>query len=306
MALRRPSAVVAALAPLAAGVALVAAACTPGSVAPLPPPPSLPSTTTTSAPVDLSGVGLSAAAGRTTTTIGVGPGGATITGTVTGPEGAVAGAVVHAERLVGDAVATAEVLTAEDGTYALAQVLGGRYRIRAWKPDPDNLADTTPAVFFLAGNESKVLNVALQSFTGTDIAVAIAPSPPEVAAAANLVVQVVSRSVAADGIVRSTPVVGTTVDLTGPGSWRLASPASTATDATGRARWQLTCTASGPQPLSAVVGDTATFPLDIPACEVPPPDTTPSTTAGPSTTAKPAGATTTTAGRASTTAPGGH
>ena len=292
-----PVAARAALAALAVLAALVVAACTPGSVKELPAPPSLPSTTATTAPVDLSGVALAAAPGRTTTTVAMGPGGATITGTVVGPDGAVAGAVVHTERLAGDGTASTDVLSAADGTYALPQVLGGRYRVRAWKPAPDNLANTAPAVFFLGGSESKVLNIALQRYDGTDVEAAIAPSPPIVGAPANLVAQVVTRSVANDGVVRSSPVVGIDVQLFGQGAWRLATPtpASVTTDGSGRARWQLTCTAAGAQPLSVSVAGSQTFPLDLPACEVPPPTTTappgdtspsvPSTTAaGPSTT----------------------
>ncbi|HEX2851188.1 MAG TPA: carboxypeptidase-like regulatory domain-containing protein [Acidimicrobiales bacterium] len=302
MRLRRPSALLGALVPVVAAVGLLVAGCTPGSVPPLPAPPSLPSTTATTAPVDLSGVGLAAVAGRTTTTVAIGPGGATITGTVTGPAGAVAGAVVHAERLVDDAVASADVVTADDGTYALPQILGGRYRVRAWKAAPDNLADTSPAVFFLGGNESKVLNVALQKFDGTDVSTAIAPSPPQVDVAANLVVQVVTKSVGTDGIVRSAPVTGVRVELFGPGSWRLASPAATTSDGSGRARWQLTCGAPGAQPISVVVGDSQTFPLDVPACEAAPADTTPTSDPGSSTTtAKPVVTTSTTAKAATTT-----
>lgn len=288
---RRSSALLGALVSV---VAVFVAACTPGAVPPLPPPPSMPSTTATTTPVDLSGVGLAAVAGRTTTTVGVGPGGATITGTVVGPDGAVPGAVVHAERLVSDAVAAVDIVTAADGTYALPQILGGRYRVRAWKPAPDNLANTSPAVFFLGGSESKVLNLSLQKYDGTDVVASIAPSPPAVSDPANLVLQVVTKSVGTDGIVRSTPVPAARVELFGPGAWTLASPAATTTDAAGRARWQLTCGATGSQPLSVVVGDTQTFPLDIPPCD-PAPESSTSSVPSSTTTTKP-GTTTTTVG----------
>ena len=56
--------------------------------------------------VDLSGVKMAGVPGKTTTTIALGPGGATLNGTVAGPDGAVGGATIHVERLVGDAVAS--------------------------------------------------------------------------------------------------------------------------------------------------------------------------------------------------------
>ena len=61
----------------------------------------------------------------TTTTVVIGPGEATLKGTVNAPEGLVPGAIVRAERLVGDAVATADVITNPDGTWAIPAVLGG-------------------------------------------------------------------------------------------------------------------------------------------------------------------------------------
>ena len=40
----------------------------------------------------------------------------------------VAGATVHAERLVGDAAATMDVVTGEDGRFTMPDILGGRFR----------------------------------------------------------------------------------------------------------------------------------------------------------------------------------
>src|SRR6478672_7380073 len=73
-------------------VAVVLTACTGKHEHAAPkPPPSIPDVTTTTA-ADFSGVPLAAVPGRTTTTIAMGPGGATITGMVLAPEGPVPGA----------------------------------------------------------------------------------------------------------------------------------------------------------------------------------------------------------------------
>ena len=287
----------------AAALALLASACQAKAIEPLPPAPKVPETTTTTV-VDYSGVGLAGVAGRTTTTVAMGPGRATLEGTVTGPDGPVPGAVVHAERLVGDAAATLDVLTGEDGRYVIPNVLGGRYRLRAWKAAPDNLALVEPQVFFLEGAEKKATNLAVTRYQGVTVTAAIAPDPPLIEAPSNLVVQVVDRAVDPGGIVRSTPVPDVRAELFGTGDWRVLTPVATTADAGGRARWTLECRRVGQQPLSVVIGESVTFNLNLPACTVPPPTTdesVPADGSSPSTTSAGTPASTTTTARATTT-----
>jgi hypothetical protein len=285
-----------ALAASAAWVVL-AAGCQAKVVPPLPPAPKVPQTTTT-AVVDNSGVGLAGVPGRTTTTVVFGPGRATLNGTVNGPEGPVEGAVVHAERLVGDGAATMDILTAPDGSFSLPNILGGRYRIRSWKAAPVNLALVEPQVFFLEGSESRNVDLNVARYQGIDVAAAIAPDPPLINVPASLVVQVVDRAVDDAGIVRSAPVPGARVELFGTGDWRVQTAAATTTDGAGRATWQLECRRVGTQPLSVVVGETSTFNLNLPACTVPPPtgeeQETPETTVPPAPTTTTRATTTTT------------
>ena len=314
------------LAACAVALALLAAGCEAKAVEPLPPAPKVPETTTTTV-VDYSGVGLAGVPGRTTTTVAMGPGKATLEGTVTGPDGPVPGAIVHAERLVGEAAATLDVLTGADGRYVIPNVLGGRYRLRAWKAAPDNLALIEPQVFFLEGSEKKAANLAMSRYQGASVTAAIAPDPPLIEAPSNLVIQIVDRAVDPGGIVRSTPIPDLRAELFGTGDWRVLTPVATTSDAAGRARWTLECRRVGQQPLSVVIGETTTFNLNLPACTVPPPtgdelaptdDTTtttaaatpassPPTTAAPAstTTTRPAGTTTTTARPGTTSTTGG-
>ena len=287
-------------------LALLAAACEAKAVEPLPPAPKVPETTTTTV-IDYSGVGLAGVAGRTTTTVAMGPGRATLEGTVTGPDGPVPGAVVHAERLVGDAAATLDVLTGADGRYVIPAVLGGRYRLRAWKASPDNLALVEPQVFFLEGAEKKAANLTLSLYQGASVTAAIAPDPPLIESPSNLVVQIVDRAVDPGGIVRATPMPDLRAELFGTGDWRVLTPVATTSDEAGRARWTLDCRRVGQQPLSVVIGEATTFNLNLPACTVPPPtgdelapteETTSTTTAGTpasTTTTARSGTTTTTA-----------
>ena len=181
----------------------------------------------------------------------VGPGTAQLGGTVAGPDGPVVGAVVHVERLVGDATATAEVTTGPEGTWTLAGVKGGRYRVRAWRP-PD-LVLLGGEVFFLAATETRVLNLVLERQAGLSVDAAIAPDPPPVGQAANLALRVLERTVDALGVVRTRPVPGASVQLLGHRGWTVLSANPTLTDAQGSSRWQLRCETAGPQPLTAAV-----------------------------------------------------
>jgi len=257
----RRSAIVVLLVLAAAGVLV---ACTKKAGYDFPPPPSTTPEESTTVP-DYSAVQLARVSGRTTTTIDNAPGQAHISGSVVAPQGAVPGATVHAERLVGDSVLALDVATNPDGSFHLDNVQGGRYRIRAWRA-PD-LALTTPLVFFLNGNENKSgVNLQVTQYTGTKVTAAIAPNPPIVGDPANLAVQVTTQMVDPTGIARDTPTVGVQVDLQGAGSWQLQSSSTEFTDASGTATWHLTCTSTGNQPLSASVNGTS-YPLSLPACQ---------------------------------------
>ena len=277
--------------------ALSLAGCSSGdsAIEPLPPPPSTAARPPTTPPPDYRAVALPVAPGRTTTTVAaMGPGLATVRGRVVGPDGLpVVGANVRVERLVGDAAARMDLLSGEDGAWSLPNVLGGRYRIRAWRA-PD-LAQTEPSFVYVGYQETAPVEQKVGVHVGTFAVPAIAPSPPRVGEPATLAVQVTSRSVDAEGVVRGTPRAATPVEIAGA-AWSIVPPAATATDGGGQARWQVVCRAAGVQPLRLVVGGVEPFEVALPACSEPPPPPAPTTTAAP-------GATTTTRPGATTTRP---
>jgi hypothetical protein len=251
----------------------------------LPPPPPTVHTVITSAPTlptNLPAVAEAPVPGAVTTVPPrIGPGQATLNGTVIGPGGPVSGAVVEADRLVGAQTATIHTTTAADGSWALTSILGGRYRIRAWQQP--SLAMTTPQILFLGGTDTHTMTMQLTAFTGPVVASAFAPANPVVAHVDNLVVQVTNPTVGSDGVVRYLPDVGVSVTLTDGPEWRVHNGNPLSTDSTGQVLFQVSCQAAGNQALSAEVGAGTAVDLQLPAC-VPPPTTTlpPSTTAPPS------------------------
>jgi hypothetical protein len=264
---------------------------------PNPPTTQAPSQASPTLPDNLSSVTQPPVAGVTTTTVPVvGPGDATLNGSVFGPTGPVGGATVEADRLVGNQVASARIVTAADGSWKIPQVLGGVYRVRAWHAP--NLDLTTPQVLFLGDTQNLTVSIELNAFPGPSLSSSIAPATPQVGQAANLLVQVTTPTIGADGVLRYQPVSGGLVQLTpGPG-WIVSGANPAPTNAAGNVLFQVQCQTAGSSPMIATLGAKGSpVSLPVPACAPAPPPTTSTTAPCPSTTvAPPANATNPTVG----------
>ena len=232
---------------------------------PLPQPDAIAESTTSTVPEpDLTGAPLAGVQGTTTTVVALGPGPLTIVGRVEGPDGPVPDATVQLERMVGDGSAMVLVPTAPDGTWNLANVLGGRYRVRAWRR-PD-LAVARTQVVFLESGPQRAVELRLEPVGGVRVDAVIAPDPPLVDELHNLTVRVAERTVDEAGVVRDVPRSGVLVELAGAGEWTVSSSNPLVTGADGSVTFRVTCEDDGEQPLSAVLEDEQSYPLAIPAC----------------------------------------
>ncbi|HUE60313.1 MAG TPA: carboxypeptidase-like regulatory domain-containing protein [Acidimicrobiales bacterium] len=224
-------------------------------------------------PGDLNLVQQPVVPGITTTTLPpIGPGKASITGSVFGPGGPVPGATIEADRLVGNQVATATATTAADGSFAIGNILGGRYRVRAWHGP--NLAMTSPQIFFLDAGQPHGITLQLTAFNGPDIATSANPGVLQVGQIANLLVQVTNPTVGNDGVVRDQPLVGAPVSLTNGPEWTVYNGNPQTTGTNGRVIFQISCAQAGDNPLSVSVGSGSPQPVATPACVQPAPPTT--------------------------------
>jgi hypothetical protein len=245
--------------------------------------PKAPETTTTTDPIDLTQVSLqpiSVDGKPTTTTRPIGGGKGSIFGRVIDSDGApVPGAFIRA-TYYGDPSKPEiiEALSAGDGTYRFDQVLGGPWRIRAWKtPQLATLQDET---FFLGYTEQHQVDLKVKAAGDYTVTSSIAPNPPFTGSPVEVAVLVLSQTVDDNGVVHRSPIPGVGVTLNITGRWYLGTDTSQTTDSTGRAAWTLTCMEVGPQPISAIVGG-QDWPLNLPACHDPMETTTTTTTAPP-------------------------
>lgn len=259
--------------------ALALAGCATSSIPELPAAPTtVPAVPTTSTPDAGASYLESVAGSATSTSVALGPGTSGLKGVVSGPAGPVGGAVVEVDRVTAPGVTPASdrITTAADGSWNLSGILGGAYILRAWRA-PD-LAITQPTSLFLAQGETRQTQLQLQQYSGMVVSSSMAPSPPLIGQPANLVVLVTNTTVDANGVVRSVPVPGTEVELTGSDAWQVDTTNPTTTANNGQAAWQLTCETTGNQPLSVTVNSATTETLDhLGACQTPPTTTTSTT-----------------------------
>ena len=246
------------------------AACSKDEGKALPAPRPEESTTTTE-PINLTSVSLepiASGAKGTSTTRPIGGGKASISGRVVDHQGLpVPGAFIRA-TYYGDPnkPEMIEAFSLEDGTYKFEQVLGGRWRVRAWKAP--ELATLDDAVFFLGYTENRQLDLKVKAATDYVVTSSIAPNPPFIGTEAEIAVLVLSQTVDAEGVVDRSPIGGAAVTLNILGKWILAGEATKATDGNGRAAWTVSCTEAGKQEIIAVVGG-RDWPLSLPICRDP-------------------------------------
>ena len=224
-------------------------------------------------PGDLASVRQAGVPGVTTTTsLAMGPGSSSINGSVFGPSGPLGGATVEADRLVGNQAVSTKATTAADGSFTIGHILGGRFRVRAWR-SPD-LTMTAPQIFFLEGGQAHGVTLQLNGFNGPDIATSVNPSVMNIGDTANLLIQATTPMVGTDGVVRDPPLVGATVTLTNGPAWTIFNGNPQTTGADGRVLFQISCSQPGNDPLSVTVGPAPAQPVATPACVQPPPPTT--------------------------------
>ena len=119
---------------------------------------------------------------------------------------------------------------------------------------------------FVDTQSPKPIEIKLDQYGGAAVDWAMAPNPPPVGERVNLKVRIANRTVDNQGFIDETPVYGTTVTLSGSGSWHLYSDNPQYTDVDGSVTFEMSCRQAGSQPMSVVLDNGDTTALDLPAC----------------------------------------
>jgi hypothetical protein len=169
---------------------------------------------------------------------------ATITGTVVGPDGPVPGATVKLERWVGDRGGSENVATGGDGRFVARNLLGGRYRVRAWLQP--NLAATESQVAFLADDGGSAdLEIPVDRFEGTDLQAGLDVSVINVEGTARIRGLLTRTVVDEDGIVVGEPMPGVAIALSVTDGLSVQGDSAATTGDNGIATWTVRCEREG-------------------------------------------------------------
>lgn len=200
---------------------------------------------------------------------------ATLRGVVVGPDGPLEGATVRLERFVGPDWGYLDVGTNDEGRYEAKNVLGGRYRVRAWQKP--SLASVESQTAFLREDGEAELGIAVDKHEGILLSGAADAAEPRVGQKIPFKTLVARAEVDDNGIVQAPGVPAAEVALISQGGVRIVGDTTLTTDEQGYATFTVMCTETGDHAV-VISSSGEELSVGIPTCgegEVAPDDTPP-------------------------------
>jgi hypothetical protein len=168
-----------------------------------------------------------------------------IQGTVLGPDGPVEGATVRLERVVGFDFGRLDVVTDKAGRFDARDLLGGRFRVRAWVT-ADALATVEPQLTFLPATDgARTVDVAIVRRDGLFIEGALDVATPAVNQPAPFTALIAQELVDDQGVVRGRGIPAALVRLLPGAGVGVTGGLVAPSDADGFVHFTLTCLALG-------------------------------------------------------------
>jgi hypothetical protein len=160
-------------------------------------------------------------------------------------------ATVQLERFVGGNVGAIRVPVSADGKWEAKDIMGGRYRIRAWYPDwfGQELSLAHAEIVFIA--EEEELEVPLELAIDTDppidgdikVYLTASPEPAPIGEEVDYVVRITRTVTNADGTQRTLPLADTEVTITEHPNWDWVGTDTGTTSSEGIVKFRAKCTA---------------------------------------------------------------
>lgn len=164
---------------------------------------------------------------------------ARLAGVVTGPDGPVADAMVEIQRHTTDGVAVRRLSTGQTGEWRAPNLLGGRYRVRAWVPGI--LAMGGSEVIYLAEDETHRFEFALWGIDQTPSIELVANEELYLGVPGTVAVSITRPLIDDRGVVVTTPVADAPVTISVAQTASVLSTTEQATGADGVARFVIAC-----------------------------------------------------------------
>ncbi len=190
---------------------------------------------------------------------------ASLHGVVSGPDGPVGDATVLLQRFVGSESGSVVVRAGGDGRWSATNLLGGRYRVRAWFT-PTFAAESGQVIFLAADRGSGEVNLTLDRVEGRKLTAGVDLTEWSVGGNLKLRGLVTDNVVDEEGKIVGKPVadVDVRVDVTAK-DVEVTTPATATTSANGIATWTLKCRTTGDHEVRLRAGD-VTATLTLPPC----------------------------------------
>lgn len=211
---------------------------------------------------------------------------AQLSGTVFGPDGPVEGATVRIERFIGFRSGRVDITTGRGGRFVIGDLLGGKFRVRAWsRPD---LATVEPQTIYLTAEGNGTLDLTAERHDATTLQGALAVADPRLGQQVLFQALLSKEEVDENGIVVGKGIDATDLELQATPGVEILSANPVRTGPDGLVGWNVQCVEVGAHPVTVVGGgQAATFTL--PECRVPdptaPPPETPTSSSSTTTTA---------------------
>jgi hypothetical protein len=164
---------------------------------------------------------------------------ARLIGTVSGPDGPIAGATVGIQRVTSEGIGDLQVLTNGEGKWAADRMPGGTYRVRAWIPGISTSGGSE--VRYLEEDEKAEFAFTILAVDPTPTIEFVHGGPIYAAHSGSVAMVMTSRVIDENGIVVTSPVVGALVTVQTTFGVTVATSPIQLTDANGTASFTLTC-----------------------------------------------------------------